>query len=129
MREKLIALLMEAMEEGEKECLSTDNCPDCRVYEKYSRDECGLALSALHLIANGVVVREKGEWDIKHRHHGGFRRYTGRDDFGEEHTITVDERCECDEPYCPKCGKWNESVWRNFCPNCGADMRGAVSDG
>ena len=56
-REKLVALLMEAMEEGEKECLSTANRPDCRAYEKYSRDECGLALSALHLIANGVVVQ------------------------------------------------------------------------
>ena len=82
-----------------------------------------------HLLATGVVVREKGEWDMKHRHHGGFRRYTGRDDFGEEHTITVDERSECDEPYCPKCGKWNESVWRNFCPNCGADMRKVENDG
>ena len=92
--------------------------------EKWQFDlDFGRGEFADFLLANGVVVREKGEWDIKHRHHGGFRRYTGLDDFGEEHTITVDERSECDEPYCPKCGKWNESVWRNFCPNCGADMR------
>ena len=61
-REKLIAMLVEAMEEGEKECLFPANCLDCRAYKKYSRDECRLALSALYLVANGVVVREKGEW-------------------------------------------------------------------
>ena len=25
---------------------------------------------------------------------------------------------------CPKCGASNNSVFKNFCPNCGADMRG-----
>ena len=69
-------------------------------------------------------LRAQGEWVWKHRHHGGFRRYTGVDDFGNTHTITVDERHECDEPYCPNCGKWNESVFLNFCPNCGAKMKG-----
>ena len=101
----------------------------CDICDYRDKKGCFAHLVLDYLIASGVVVREKGEWDMKHRHHGGFRRYTGRDDFGEEHTITVDERFECDEPYCPKCGKWNESVWRNFCPNCGADMRGAVNDG
>ena len=56
-----------------------------------------------HLIANGVVVREKGEW-IEH-----FRSYG--------------------TPECPVCG-WripysedSDLDARNFCPNCGADMR------
>lgn len=40
-----------------------------------------------------------------HRHHGGFRLHTGVDAYGVSHTITVDERY---------------SVFRNFCPNCGA---------
>lgn len=65
-----------------------------------------------------------GRWVMKHRHHGGFRRYTGVDDYGAQHTITVDERFELDEPYCPFCGKWNESVFLNYCPNCGAKMDG-----
>ncbi len=26
---------------------------------------------------------------------------------------------------CPKCKASNISVFKNFCPNCGADMRGA----
>ena len=70
-------------------------------------------------------LRPQGEWVWKHRHHGGFLRYTGADEFGNTHTITVDERHECDEPYCPNCGKWNESVFLNYCPNCGAKMKGA----
>ena len=66
------------------------------------------------------VVR--GKWEWRRRHRGGFRRVTGEDDFGVSHTITVDQRYVIDDPYCPFCGKLNESVFLNFCPNCGADM-------
>ena len=69
-------------------------------------------------------LRPVGQWDWKHRHKGGFHKYTGVDEYGETHTITVDERFECDEPYCPNCGKWNESIYLNYCPNCGAKMEG-----
>lgn len=79
-------------------------------------------------VGKGESLRPQGEWVWKHRHHGGFHRYTGVDDFGNTHTITVDERFECDEPYCPNCGKWNESVFLNYCPNCGAYMKGAGED-
>lgn len=70
------------------------------------------------------TLRPKGRWEWKHWHKGGFHKYTGVDAFGETHTVTVDERFECDEPYCPKCGKWNESIYLNYCPNCGAKMEG-----
>lgn len=73
-------------------------------------------------------LRPQGEWVWKHRHHGGFHRYTGVDEFGNTHTITVDERYECDEPYCPNCGKWNESIFLNYCPNCGAKMKGGTHE-
>ena len=66
-----------------------------------------------------IAESDKGEWDWRLRQHGGFRKYTGIDALGVEHTITVDERMEAYEPYCPACGKWNESVHLNFCPNCG----------
>jgi hypothetical protein len=69
-------------------------------------------------------LRPVGQWDWKHRHKGGFHKYTGVDEYGETHTITVDERFECNEPYCPNCGKWNESAYLNYCPNCGAKMEG-----
>lgn len=67
------------------------------------------------------VVR--GKWEWRHRHRGGFRRVTGEDDFGISHTITVDERYQIEDPYCPFCKKLNESIFLNFCPNCGADLR------
>ena len=91
-------------------------------------DDDTVADIADHLLSRGVTFEKQGEWDIKHRHHGGFRKYTGVDEFGETRTITVDERFESDEPYCPYCGKWNESVWKSYCPNCGARMKGAVNN-
>ena len=51
------------------------------------------------LLANGVVVREKGEW-------------------------VYDHWCEFK---CSKCGALSKTEPRgeeNFCPNCGADMTG-----
>lgn len=68
--------------------------------------------------------RPKGRWKWKHRMKGGFHTYTGVDSMGKTHTITVDERYETEEPYCPNCGKWNDSQWLDFCPNCGSDNRG-----
>jgi hypothetical protein len=70
-----------------------------------------IASIADHLLANGVVVREKGEWEIR------------VDDFDNEYML------------CPVCREEfydgdNDTVDRtpNFCPNCGADMRGVKSE-
>lgn len=73
----------------------------------------------------------RGEWCWVHKLKGGFEHYTGREanpgtEYPETYTIRRDERREVDEPYCPFCKKLNESVWLNFCPNCGAKM--GVSD-
>lgn len=69
-------------------------------------------LLADHLMKHGVVVREKGEWEIR------------VDDYDNELM------------WCPFCHEEfydgeNDTVDHtpNFCPNCGADMRGAVNDG
>lgn len=67
---------------------------------------------------------KRGKWIKKHRHYGGFRSYTGFDAIGEQHTITVDERTEYDDLYCSECGARSADNFLNFCPNCGADMRG-----
>lgn len=56
-----------------------------------------------HLIANGVTVRERGRWVLQ-RYYGGVRK-------GMVARII-----------CSECGYPNEKT--NFCPNCGADMRG-----
>lgn len=55
------------------------------------------------LLANGVVVREKGEW-------------------------VYDHWCEFK---CSKCGALSKTEPRgeeNFCPNCGSDMRKEEND-
>ena len=87
----------------------------------YDLDEqaLDLALAALHGPTREMVERMRGEWVMKHRHHGGFRRVTGMDDMGEQHTITIDERCEYDDRYCSKCGKQAPDNFLNFCSYCG----------
>lgn len=52
-----------------------------------------------HLIANGVTIRERGEW-VKYPHNSGI--------------------------YCSVChGKARyKDINKPFCPHCGADMRG-----
>ena len=55
----------------------------------------------------------KGEW---------VERVTGMDDMGEQHEVTIDERCEYDDLYCSKCGKQSPDNFLNFCGYCGAPM-------
>ena len=81
-----------------------------------------MALADLRGPTREQVERMRGEWVIKHRHHGGFHRVTGVDDTGEQHTITIDERCEYDDLYCSKCGKQSPDNFLNFCGFCGAPM-------
>lgn len=57
-----------------------------------------------YLIANGVTIREHGEW-IK--------------------------RTQCSEPECSKCGRCPKLVFGmlpDFCPHCGVDMRGVKDE-
>lgn len=68
-----------------------------------------------------------GEWIYKHRHRGGFERKTVYDDFGNPHTVSIDNRYECDEPYCSVCGKLGGD-FLNYCGNCGAKMDGGKEE-
>lgn len=74
-----------------------------------------------------VAEVKHGYWIYKHRHRGGFERKTGYDEFGNPHTITVDNRYETDEPYCSECGKLGET-FLNYCGNCGAKMDGGNAE-
>ena len=87
-----------------------------------------LALAALRGPTREMVERMRGEWITEHRHRGGFRRVTGVDDMGEQHTITIDERCEYDDLYCSKCGKQSPDNFLNFCGYCGAPMTDEAVD-
>ena len=82
-----------------------------------------MALSALRPVSREQVEKVcKGEWKKRHKHRGGFRRVKGIDDMGEQHEITIDERCEYDDLYCSKCGKQSPDNFLNFCGYCGAPM-------
>ena len=102
-REKLIALLVEA----ESLCAAID-CYDGAVCEYDGEIGGCAAFRADHLIANGVVVRERGEWR------------NNKDEY----------------PECTRCGYMpqydpmiDDIYYSDFCPHCGSDMRGAVNDG
>lgn len=72
-----------------------------------------------------VTPKQKvGKWILKHRKHNSMKWLTGTDEYGVEHTVKKYEEYECDEPYCSECGKLAGDTSQNYCPNCGADMRG-----
>nr|DAT04821.1 MAG TPA: PROTEIN/RNA Complex, archaeal, ribosomal, 50S, protein.0A [Caudoviricetes sp.]DAW42279.1 MAG TPA: PROTEIN/RNA Complex, archaeal, ribosomal, 50S, protein.0A [Caudoviricetes sp.] len=87
------------------------------------RDAFTLALSALRPLNREKVEKVwRGEWVERHKNRGGFRRVKGIDDMGEQHEVTVDERCEYDDLYFSKCGKQSPDNFLNFCGYCGAPM-------
>lgn len=68
-------------------------------------------------------TRKKGHWIMKHRTHNEMKHYTGQDEMGETHTISVFESYEVDEPYCSECGKLAGDTSQNYCCACGAEMQ------
>ena len=74
--------------------------------------------------AADVAPVVRGEWEKTHRHTNSYRKYTGFDEMGEEHTIIVHEELEYDWLKCPYCGASAADNFQNFCPNCGAKMDG-----
>ena len=92
-------------------------------------DALDMAVSALHPVSQEQVEKAwKGEWVKRHKHRGGFRRVKGFDDMGEQHEVTIDERCEYDDLYCSKCGKQSPDNFLNFCGYCGAPMTDEAVD-
>lgn len=69
---------------------------------KATVDDTADAVIADYLITNGVVVREKGEWVFEEVYPG---------------VVSLNGYM------CSKCRK-NTAKKTDFCPNCGADMRG-----
>ena len=122
-REEAIALLNEQYE-------TCKRIYDCSADQRKSypnvpqfMEALGMALSALRPVSReGVEKAWRGEWVKRHKHRGGFRRVKGFDDMGEQHEVTIDERCEYDDLYCSKCGKQSPDNFLNFCGYCGAPM-------
>ena len=122
-REEAIALLNEQYE-------TCKRIYDCSADQRKSypnvpqfMEALGMAISALRPVSRERVEKAwKGEWIKRHKHRGGFRRVKGIDDMGEQHEVTIDERCEYDDLYCSKCGKQSPDNFLNFCGYCGAPM-------
>ena len=122
-REEAIALLNEQYE-------TCKRIYDCSADQRKSypnvpqfMEALGMALTALRPVSREQVEKVwRGEWIKRHKHRGGFRRVKGIDDMGEQHEVTIDERCEYDDLYCSKCGKQSPDNFLNFCGYCGAPM-------
>ena len=104
-REKLIELLHKGVRCPGTVSTCEYDCP----YWSLENPCDAFAATADMLIANGVVVRAKGEWVLGHVEPGYCTPGGNR-------------------PWiCPKCGSvisWRlDKPTENFCPNCGADMR------
>lgn len=106
-QKSLEQIIMEAIDF----CTHT-RCKKCEYYGKDSTYEhngkCRGRMMAGHLRKNGVVVREKGEWD----------------DSGRYKFANGGKAIRC--PFCGACineEEYDLYVW-NFCPYCGSDMRG-----
>ena len=99
MREKLMELVYAARVHADEECDKQEGCSRCP-YDAQA-DMCQNGPIVDHLIANGVVVREKGEW-----------QYIG----GDEWCCSVCGYVTSTE------GRW-EPMMDDFCRGCGSDMR------
>lgn len=107
-REALLRLTMCAREE----------CEICKHKDKCGYDmQCELATQNMHIVLNALESRPKGEWE-KHKRailHAGAKEYVG----GEYHECS---NCK-QEAEVLQAGGGCELL-SDFCPNCGADMRG-----
>lgn len=83
----------------------------CDICEYRDAAGCFENLLVDRLLANGVVIRERGEWVGWH----GDRRVSD-----DEYGMRIYRHYHYFS--CRKCGR-RTAVRENFCPNCGADMR------
>lgn len=105
LKQRLVVLLEQCSCPYSPPC--TSECYECNKVEMYDKE---IANIADHLIANGVTIRERGEWK-------------------EETEYYDDEYSECNVRrvfVCSICGR-TELRKQPYC-NCGADMRGGKDE-
>lgn len=98
LRQRLIELIEHCSCRYSPPC--TGECAECINVDMRDRQ---IEYIADHLIANGVTIRERGEWEM------------------QKYPLTQCSSCkilrDCE----------HEKGW-NFCPHCGADMRGVKDE-
>ena len=108
---------------------SLQNIIEYWTYKPTEVEAAKMAIDALRPVSLEQVEKVwRGEWVKRHKHRGGFRRVKGIDDMGEQHEVTIDERCEYDDLYCPKCGRQSPDNFLNFCGYCGEAFTTAAVD-
>ncbi len=88
-------------------CYQTTSCLDCKMYDKKNH-HCPRFCEVIRESVSEVKERPKGEWE--------YNQYDGNPNIGNWHCS------EC--RYIDYGGGYNQKPHYNFCPNCGADMRG-----
>lgn len=104
------------------DCLNADFTIDGKENMETVVDYINGAFKQIKALPSVTPKPKMGQWIMKHRTHNEVNHYTGQDEMGETHTISVLERYEVDEPYCSKCGKLAGDTSQNFCCACGAKM-------
>lgn len=77
-------------------------------FDSYGFVDRNATAEALH--ANGYCKQSEGEWIVK--------KLTSTSKRGREINYSTHQ--------CSVCGTWNGRYTNNFCPNCGAKMKGGA---
>ena len=102
-----------------KEAFLNHSCTEFEIKNKCRTDENVLALIDNALTVHGIVAfveRPKGEWEVLKGHY-----FTGGGD-----PVLICPFCHSEES--KHMGGIEFPVIWNFCPNCGADMRGKTNE-
>lgn len=104
------------------DCLNADFTIDGKENMETVVDYINGAFKQIKALPSVTPQQKVGKWIMKHRTYNKVKHYTGQDEMGETHTISVLERYEVNEPYCSKCGKLAGDTSQDFCCACGAKM-------
>ena len=91
-------------------------------------EESEIIENRLETEAIDVKPVKRGKWIWKERHRNSYRVVKGIDKYGKEGDLQLHEEYKVKVNYCSVCGKQGHEAFLNFCPNCGADMRGEEND-
>lgn len=120
--------MTEFIERGAVLDIAMQYCPDDDGCSKADRDVRELLDEIETLPAADVQPVKRGHWIWKERHRNSLRVVKGIDRYGKEGDLQIHEEYKEKVNYCSECGKQGDEVSLNFCPNCGADMRGDTND-
>lgn len=97
-------------------------------YELGRKHQWEADVLALEAVSPAEPERKKGKWIWKTRQLNSNYHVEGIAENGDKEKVYVHRGGKVAFNYCSECGKRGDDTFLNFCPNCGADMRGAGDD-